>query len=190
MKKHIYLMVITALGISMFFVIGKFLAIPTPIPNFSLFLQYALLIVFSFYFGPVVGFSIGFLGHFLIDLLSGYGLWFSWIVSSGVFGLLTGLTSLIINKWSNPYKVTRMLLFVLFTIVSGAICWVLIAPLGDLLFYQEPYNVVVLEGTVAFGTNIASALLIGLPIIYGVKYAHMPYTVVKKKKEDINDIES
>ena len=181
MKKHIYLMVITALGISMFFVIGKFLAIPTPLPNFSLFLQYAVLIVFSFYFGPVVGFSVGFLGHLLIDLFSGYGLWFSWIISSGIFGLLVGLASLCINKWfKNPYKVTRMLLFVLSVIVTGALCWVLISPLGDMWFYQEPYNVVILEGTIAFATNVASALLVGLPLIYGIKYAHMPYTIVKK----------
>ena len=90
MNKHLYLMVINALGIAMFFVIGKFVAIPTPIPNFALFLQYAILVIFGFYFGPITGLTIGFLGHLLIDLVSGYGLWFSWIICSGVFGLLVG----------------------------------------------------------------------------------------------------
>ena len=65
MNKHLYLMIVTALGTAMFFVIGKFVAIPTPIPNFSLFLQYAVLVVFSFYYGPIVGMGIGFLGHLL-----------------------------------------------------------------------------------------------------------------------------
>ena len=181
MKKHIYLMVVTALGISMFFVIGKFLAIPTPIPNLSIFLQYAILIVFSFYFGPLVGFSIGFFGHFMIDLLSGYGLWFSWIVSSGLFGLLAGLASLLVNKLFNPYKITAMLLFLLLVTIDGAICWVLIAPIGDILFYQEPFKLVLLEGAVAFGTNMASVLLAGLPIIYGIKNARMPFTIVNYK---------
>ena len=181
MKKHIYLMVVTALGLSMFFVIGKFLAIPTPIPNLSIFLQYVILIVFSFYFGPSVGFSIGFFGHLMIDLLSGYGLWFSWIVSSGLFGLLAGLASLLVNKRFNPYKIKAMLLFLLLVTIDGAICWVLIAPIGDILFYQEPFKLVLLEGAVAFGTNMASVLLAGLPIIYGIKNARMPFTIVNYK---------
>ena len=181
MKKHIYLMVVTALGISMVFVIGKFLAIPTPIPNLSIFLQYVILIVFSFYFGPSVGFSIGFFGHLMIDLLSGYGLWFSWIVSSGLFGLLAGLASLLVNKRFNPYKIKAMLLFLLLVTIDGAICWVLIAPIGDILFYQEPFKLVLLEGAVAFGTNMASVLLAGLPIIYGIKNARMPFTIVNYK---------
>ena len=180
MKKHLYLMIITALGTAMFFVIGKFLAIPTPIPNFALFLQYAVLIVFSFYFGPFVGFGIGFLGHFLIDLLSGYGLWFSWIISSGLFGLLVGLTSYLINKRGNPYKVTKILLFILFTTLSGALCWILIAPTGDILIYQEPFDVVWVEGLIAFISNVVSALAIGIPIIYGLKPVRIPYTCINK----------
>ena len=180
MNKHLYLMIVTALGTAMFFVIGKFVAIPTPIPNFSLFLQYAVLVVFSFYYGPIVGMGIGFLGHLLIDLLSGYGLWFSWIVSSGVFGLLVGLTSKIINKYTNPFKVTSMLLFSLFATIAGAICWMVIAPSGDLLFYQEAYNVVFIEGIVAFATNIASSLLIGIPIIYGLMRLPLRHSVIAK----------
>jgi len=190
MKKHLYLMIVTALGIAMFFVIGKFLAIPTPIPNFSLFLQYAVLVVFSFYYGPIVGFSIGFLGHFLIDLFSGYGIWIFWIIGSGLFGLFTGLTSLIINKRPNPYRFFKILIFVLFAILGGAICWVLIAPIGDILFYQEPYEVVLVEGLVALGTNLASALLIGLPLVFALKRARIPFTIVKKDNSRIenNDI--
>ena len=176
-------MIVTALGIAMFFVIGKFVAIPTPIPNFSLFLQFAVLLVFSFYFGPTVGFSIGFLGHFLIDLFSGYGIWIFWIIGSGVFGLVTGLTSKIINKYGNPYKVAKMLLFSLFVTVGGAVCWILIAPIGDMIFYQEPYDLVVVEGIVAFSTNVLSALGIGIPLIYGLKRVHMPFSLVEKTEE-------
>ena len=182
MKKHLYLMIITALGTAMFFVIGKFLAIPTPIPNFALFLQYAVLIVFSFYFGPTVGFGIGFLGHFLIDLLSGYGLWFSWIMSSAVFGLLVGLTSYLINKRPNPYKISEMLLFILFTTLSGALCWGLIAPSGDIFIYQEPIDVVWVEGVIAFASNVVSSLLIGIPIIYGLRRVRIPYSIANKEE--------
>lgn len=180
MKKHLYLMIITALGTAMFFVIGKFVAIPTPIPNFALFLQFAVLIVFSYYFGPIVGFGIGFLGHFLIDLLSGYGLWFCWIIASAVFGLLTGLASKLINKQGNPFKPIKLVIFSLCVIVSGAICWILIAPVGDMFFYQEPYNLVIIEGIIAFATNSGTALLLGLPLIIALKRMRIPFTVVNK----------
>lgn len=181
MRRHLYLMIVTALGIAMFFVIGKFLAIPTPIPNFALFLQYAVLVVFSFYFGPVVGFSVGFLGHLLIDLFSGYGIWIFWIMGSGLFGLFVGLASLIINRRSSPFKVTKILIFCLFAIVGGAICWVVIAPIGDMLFYQEPFKVVLIEGLVAFGTNELSALAIGLPLVFALKKVRIPFTIVNKE---------
>lgn len=178
MNKHLYLMVINALGIAMFFVIGKFVAIPTPIPNFALFLQYAILVIFGFYFGPITGLTIGFLGHLLIDLVSGYGLWFSWIICSGVFGLLVGLSSLLINHLGNPYKPFKMVLFSLLVAISGAFCWMLIAPIGDIIFYQAPYNLVFIEGGIALAGNISTALAIGLPIIYALRRVPKPYSVV------------
>ena len=185
MNKKLYLMIIISLGTALFFVIGKFLSIPTPIPNFALFLQYAILTVFSFYFGPIVGFSVGFLGHFLIDLLSGYGIWMSWIISSGIYGLLTGLASMLINKWGSPFKISRMIIYVLSSIVSGAICWLVISPLGDMLLFNQPYNVVFLEGIVAFGANLASALLIGLPLVYSLKRAPIKHTIINNDKTHV-----
>ena len=187
MKKHIYLMVINALGIAMFFVIGKFVAIPTPIPNFALFLQFAILLVFGFYYGPIVGFTIGFFGHLLIDLTSGYGLWMSWIVCSGLFGLIIGLSSMLVNRLGNPYKPVKMIIFCSLVTVGGVVCWILIAPTGDILFYQEPYDVVFLEGVVAFASNVVTALIIGLPIIYGLKRARVPYTYINKGERISNE---
>lgn len=186
MKKHIYLMIINALGIAMFFVIGKFVAIPTPIPNFALFLQFAVLLVFGFYYGPAVGLTIGFFGHLLIDLTAGYGIWMSWIVSSAVFGLVIGLASKLVNYLGNPYKPIKMIIFCLLVTLGGVVCWILIAPTGDILFYQEPYDVVYLEGVIAFVSNVVTSLIIGLPIIYGLKNARVPYTYINKG-ENINN---
>ena len=88
--------------------------------------------------------------------------------------------SKIINKYTNPFKVTSMLLFSLFVAVAGALCWMVIAPSGDLLFYQEAYNVVFIEGIVAFATNVASSLLIGIPIIYGLMRLPLRHSVISK----------
>ena len=183
MNKHLYRMIITGLGTALFFVIGRFLAIPTPIPNFSLYLQYAILVVFGFYFGPVVGFGVGFLGHLLIDLLSGYGIWITWIISSGVFGLLVGLVGYIINKWPNPYKPLKIVIFSLATAVAGAICWIVIAPLGDILVYQVGLETVFVEGLVAFSTNVASALIMGLPLIFALKRVPIKHIIINKGEQ-------
>ena len=44
-------------------------------------------------FGPVAGLLIGFIGHALIDFSWGWGVWWSWVIASGVFGLIMGLMS-------------------------------------------------------------------------------------------------
>ena len=75
------------------------------------------------------------------------------------------------------------MLFILFATLSGALSWILIAPTGDILIYQESYDVVWLEGLIAFATNVISALAIGLPIIFGLKYVRIPYSIVKRNEE-------
>lgn len=69
--------VATGIGAALFVVIGM-ISIPTPVPNTSIQLQYALQALFSVIFGPVVGFLTGFIGHALKDfcnmeILGGHG---------------------------------------------------------------------------------------------------------------------
>ena len=64
--------VATGIGAALFVVIGM-ISIPTPVPNTSIQLQYALQALFSVIFGPVVGFLTGFVGHALKDSLQ-YGI--------------------------------------------------------------------------------------------------------------------
>ena len=48
----------------------SFVAIPSPVPNTNISLQYAVLGLLAAMYGPVAGGLIGFIGHTLIDLLS------------------------------------------------------------------------------------------------------------------------
>ncbi len=82
--------VATGIG-ALFVVIGHLINIPTFVPNTSIQLQYAVQSLLAVVFGPVVGFLVGFIGHTLKDSLT-YGPWWSWILASGVFGLVVGLT--------------------------------------------------------------------------------------------------
>ena len=56
------------IGAALFFVLGRFVAIPSGIPNTNITLQYAILGLLAVMYGPVAGGLIGFIGHTLIDL--------------------------------------------------------------------------------------------------------------------------
>ena len=67
-----------------------FVGIPVG-PNTQLKPAIALLAIFSALFGPLVGFSMGFIGHMLTDMIAGWGIWWGWVASSGIMGLFMGL---------------------------------------------------------------------------------------------------
>ena len=91
MKKFsVKTIVAIGIGAALFFVLGKFVAIPSPVPNTSITTQYGLLAFMSVVYGPIAGALIGFIGHMLIDFAAGWGIWWSWVIASGVFGLLVG----------------------------------------------------------------------------------------------------
>lgn len=51
----------------------------------------AVLALFSVLFGPLVGFLVGFIGHWVTDLFAGWGVWLTWVLGSGIVGLIIGL---------------------------------------------------------------------------------------------------
>lgn len=53
--------VATGIGAALFFVLGRFVVIPTPVPNTTINIQYALLAVFALLYGPLVAVLMGFL---------------------------------------------------------------------------------------------------------------------------------
>ena len=69
-KNQLSIKSIVAIGIgaALFFVLGRFVAIPSPVPNTTINIQYGILGVFCVIYGPVVGVLSGFIGHTLIDL--------------------------------------------------------------------------------------------------------------------------
>ena len=71
MKNNNSIKTVVAIGIgaALFFVLGRFVAIPSPVPNTNISLQYAVLGLLAAMYGPVAGGLIGFIGHTLIDLL-------------------------------------------------------------------------------------------------------------------------
>ena len=52
--------VAVGIGAALFFVLGRFVAIPSPVPNTNISLQYAVLGLLAAMYGPVAGALIGF----------------------------------------------------------------------------------------------------------------------------------
>ena len=74
-NKMISVKTVVAIGIgaALMFVLMRFVAIPTGIPNVNINLGIAVLSIFAAIFGPIAGFLIGLIGHTLVDLTWGWG---------------------------------------------------------------------------------------------------------------------
>ncbi len=92
-KSPVRTIVAIGIGAALFFVLGRFVAIPSPVPNTNISVQYGLLAFMAAIYGPVAGALIGLIGHALIDFSYGWGVWWSWVIASGVFGVIIGLVA-------------------------------------------------------------------------------------------------
>ena len=147
-------------GAALFVVIGM-ISIPTPVPNTSIQLQYAVQSLLSILFGPVVGLLVGLVGHAIKDAISGYGLWWTWIIASGFFGLAVGLFRKYVRVINGVFEWKDILIFNLIQLLANALVWGVLAPLGDVLIYQEAAEKVFAQGIVAGIANGVSVALAG-----------------------------
>ncbi len=168
------------IGAALFFVLGRFVAIPSPVPNTNICIQYGLLGFMAILFGPLAGALIGLIGHFLIDLSWGYGIWWSWVVTSAVFGLLVGLVGKRIKLADGVFGGKEIALFNVTQVVSHLICWVVIAPVLDIVIYAEPANKVFIQGLVSAGANIVTTAVIGTLLC-------LAYAAAKPKKGSLKE---
>lgn len=152
------------IGAALFFVLGRFVAIPSFVPNTSISIQYAILAVFAVLYGPLVGALAGLIGHILIDV-SGYGIWLSWELASGVFGLLVGLALLRHHIHEGEFGIGGAIRFNLAIILANAVAWLVVAPVGDVVGYGEPASKVWTQGALAFVSNSLTACIIGTLVI-------------------------
>jgi len=161
--KNLSVKTIVAIGIgaALFFVLARFVAIPSPVPNTSITTQYGLLSFMSVLFGPVAGLLIGFIGHFLNDLSAGWGVWWSWVICSGIFGLMVGFGCKGIRLEDGAFGSKEIVRFNIVQAVSHLVCWAVVAPVLDIVMYQEPVNKVFLQGLVAALVNMITTAIIG-----------------------------
>ena len=153
--------VAVGIGAALFFVLGRFVAIPSPVPNTNISTQYGLLAFMAVMFGPVAGALIGFIGHTLIDFSYGWGIWWSWVIASACFGVIAGLAAHRLRIEEGEFGTKGIITFNVFQVIGHVIAWGVIAPVLDILMYKEPANKVFMQGLVGGAANIVTTAIIG-----------------------------
>lgn len=183
MKKFsVKTVVAIAVGAALFFVCGRLIAIPSPVPNTSITIQYGVLAFVAVLFGPVAGLLAGFIGHALVDFAAGWGVWWSWVIASGVFGLLMGIATKKIDLEGGEFGKAEIIRFNVSQLVCHIICWGLVAPVLDILIYQEPVEKLFAQGLVSGISNAVTTAIIGTLLC--IAYAKAKPKAGSLKKED------
>ena len=181
MKSNNSIKTVVAVGIgaALFFVLGRFVAIPSPVPNTNISLQYAVLALLAVMYGPVAGGLIGFIGHTLIDLSWGGTPWWSWVITSAFVGVIVGLFAKKLNVQEGEFGKGKVTLFTIANIVAHVIGWIVVAPVLDILIYAEPANKVFAQGAFAAISNTITAVIVGglLVLAYTKTIAKKGYVI-------------
>lgn len=163
MKSNSSIKTVVAVGIgaALFFVLGRFVAIPSPVPNTNISLQYAVLALLAAMYGPVAGGLIGFIGHTLIDLSWGGSPWWSWVITSAFVGVVIGIFAKKLKVEDGDFGKGKMIIFVLANVIAHVVGWVVVAPVLDILIYAEPANKVFAQGVFAAISNTITGVIVG-----------------------------
>ena len=159
-NSNIKTVVAVGIGAALFFVLGRFVAIPSPVPNTNISLQYAVLGLLAAMYGPVAGALIGFIGHALIDLSWGGIPWWSWVIASAFSGVVVGLFAKKLNVNEGEFS-KKVATFAIANVAAHAIAWIVVAPVLDILIYAEPAKKVFAQGAFAAVSNIITAVVVG-----------------------------
>lgn len=149
------------IGAAIYVILARFTSIPTGIPNTNIEIVYPFLALLATIYGPVVGFSVGFIGHALGDFLMYGQTWWSWVLATAVLGLIIGLYGMRLDLDNGVFTVKQMVGFNVVQIIANVISWLVIAPVGDILIYSEPQNKVFLQGATSTITNSLAILILG-----------------------------
>ena len=155
----------TALGAALFTVLMMYVKIPTGLPSTEVQTCYGVGSFFAAMFGPIAGFLLAFIGHFISDSLS-YGAWWSWIIASGACCFIIGLVYPKLHVEDGVLTKKDILVYNIFQIVANLVAWVVVAPVLDIVIYSEPVELVFTQGLVAALWNAVSAGVIGTLLLF------------------------
>ena len=160
-KSPIVTVVAIGIGAALFFVLARFVAIPSPVPNTNISIQYGLLAFMAALFGPVAGLLIGLIGHALADFSFGWGIWWSWVIASAAFGGLMGFAARKTRLADGEFSRKDLVGFLIAVVIGHAAAWFVVAPVLDIVIYAEPAAKVFVQGLTAGLINIVTTAIVG-----------------------------
>ena len=149
-----------AAGSVLFFLLGRYVTIPSPIPTVNICVQYGLLAFLAVVCGPLTGSMTGLIGHILIDLSGGQMFW-SWIIATTAFGGLLGVLANVTRLDPAHRDREMMVHFNLCQVAPHVVCWAGIAPVLDILLYNENMDTIFAEGLTAALSNAVTTAIVG-----------------------------
>lgn len=165
-KLNIKTIVAIGIGSAVFMILARFAAIPTGIPNTELQIAFAFLALMAIIYGPKAGFAIGFIGNILKDLTAYGSPWFSWIIASGIVGLIIGFAWNKVNIEDDEFTKKKIIIFNIYQVIANVIAWGIIAPTLDIAIYAEPADKVYLQGVAAGISNTITIAIIGTALLH------------------------
>ena len=151
---------IIAAGSALFFLLGAFVTISSPIDTVNICVQYGLLGFLAVAFGPLVGILSGLLGHILIDLPTGELCW-SWIMATTAFGGLVGVLANITRLHAEGITGEDLIRFNLIQVAAHVVCWAGVAPVLEILLYNESMDRIFEQGLTAALSNAVTTAVVG-----------------------------
>ena len=149
-----------AAGSVLFFLLGAFVSIPSPIDTVNICVQYGLLAFLAMACGPLTGTLTGLLGHIAIDLYFGELCW-SWIIASAAFGGLLGVLANVTRFNAASRDRDTLVRFNLCQLATHVVCWAGIAPVLEILLYAENMDRIFEQGLTAAVSNAVTTALVG-----------------------------
>lgn len=129
----------------------------------------AILALFASLYGPVVGFFVGFIGHWVTDLFAGWGVWFTWVLGSGLVGGLIGLFPVITRNTlkNGRFRLPQIITFAALALLGNVLGYGVSAFL-DTLLYAEPFTKVFLQLCIIATGNALLVSVVGYFILQSV----------------------
>jgi len=129
----------------------------------------AVLALFSVLFGPMVGFLVGFIGHWVTDLFAGWGVWLTWVLGSGIVGLVLGFFPTLTQHRlaEGQFGMKDFSLFVVLALMGNVIGYGCSAFL-DTILYAEPFTKVFTQLSIIAAGNTVLIAVVGYFILKSV----------------------
>ncbi|MGL5379566.1 ECF-type riboflavin transporter substrate-binding protein [Clostridium sp.] len=164
-KLSIKTIVAIGIGAAVFMILGRFGSIPSGIPNTNIETAYAFLALMALLYGPFAGALVGFIGHALKDIVFYGSPWLSWVIASGVVGLVIGICFYRIKINQGIFEKKEIIKFNIVQIIANILAWFVVAPTLDIVIYAEPANKVFLQGAIGGISNMVTVGVLGTLLI-------------------------